>query len=185
MTATQQVAKPTVKARPNLTSVTPSAPAAPPETEGMDTTTPMDTSVIAFTQRDFPKWGAWTLDRLQQFWPHLTGFNYMGILGQCMADRGTLFLRAKKALVMATVTREPMEPRPVCDIIFCFKHHPDDEQENKDVRLLFRRVEDWAKSQGVRYVRVLYPDRMDTTYSKTKDCLYADDVRVIVKDLDK
>lgn len=185
MTQLQAQTKPINKPRPVLTSVTPMV--APPEVEPMDTTTPMDNSIRAFTRMDIPKWGPWVLARLQYFWPHLNTFNYVGLLGQFMSDRGTLLLRARKALIMAVITREPLEPRPVCDIVFCFKHTPDNEQENKDVRLLFRRVEDWARTQGVRYVRVLDADKMDTDYSRTKEILgeSGDQVKYLRKDLDK
>ncbi len=183
MNASAQQKPPVARPKPDLTTVTPAVP--PPESEAMDTTTPMDISIRAFTMQDIPKWGAWALGRLALVWPHLTSFNYIGILGQCMADRGTLFLRAPRALIMAVVTREALSARPVCDIVFCFKHIIDDEQQNKDVRLLFRRVEDWARGQGVKQVRVLYPERLDTTYSRTKDALYGDDVKIIVKDLDR
>ncbi len=171
------------KLKPNLTSVTPAGP--PVEAPEIDTTTPIDISVIPFTHRDQPKWSAWMIGRMGEFWPHIGVMNYAGIMNQHMGQNSSLFIRAKKAILLAVVTRETLDPRPIVDIIFCFKHIPDDEQQNKDVRLLYRRVEDWAKHHGARYVRIMHPERIDMTQSRIKDALWCEEDKMFLKDLDK
>lgn len=170
------------KQKVNLVSVTPSAP--PPPGAEFDTTTPIDVSVIPFTQRELPKWGEWMLYRLAQHWPHLGPMNYAGMLMHHMADNGSLFIRSKKAILLAVVTRETFETRPIVDVVFCFKHHPDEQEEEKDVRLLFRRAESWGRSMGARYVRITKQERLDSTPSRTKDNLWADESKILMKDLD-
>ncbi len=171
------------KPRPDLTSVTPMMPA--PEPEAMDTTTPMDISVLPFTMKEIPKWGPWLLARLNFLWPHFTASNYIGLMGQHMADSGTLLIKARKALLMAVATREAMNPRPVIDVVFIFKHVPEDEEQNKDVRLLVRHMENWGRSMGARGTRVLYPAHVDLTLSRAREIFVAEDVKYLGRDLDK
>ncbi len=171
------------KTAPNLTSVTPAGP--PPEPPEIDTTTPIDVSVIPFSHRDMPKWGAWLLYRLSDIWPQFTAMSYVGLTSQHMGPPTSLFIRGRKAILLAVITRETFDARPIADIVFCFKHHPDNQDEEKDVRLLFRHVENWAKRLGAKYVRILNQERVDSTLSRTKDNLWADEGKILLKDLDK
>ncbi len=180
MSNTQTAAKP--KAKPNLTSVTPAGEVAPPPE--LDTATPIDVSVLPFNQLILPKWGPWMLARMQQHWPYLSGMNYLGALVPHMSSNGSLFIRAKRAVLLAVVTKETLDPRPFVDIVLCFKHRPDEQDEEKDVRLLFRRVEEWAKGMGAQDVRILHPERCDSTFSRLKDNLWADEAKYLRKGLD-
>lgn len=182
MTAIQTAAKPE-KAKLNLTSVTPPPP--PPDAQKFDTTTPIDVSVIRFTQMHIAKWGPWMLARLAFLWPHFNSMNYIGILMQHMSSPGTLFIRSKFAVLLAVISRDTLDPRPVVDIIFCFKHHPDSQPEDKYVRMLFRHAEDWARSQGAMGLRVLHPERCDMTFSRTKEVLWGEEEKYLLKAITK
>ena len=180
MSTASNVAK---KAKPDLTKATVAPP--PVEPSAVDTTTPMDTSVLPFTMIYVPKWGPWLLSRLQEHWPHISEFHYKGILANLTNQNGNIFIRSKRAVLLATHSRETLEARPVVKVIFCFKFHPDDEDQNKDVRLLFRRVDEWAKSMGARYVRVETPAAVDLTPTRLKEILGGDEASYFVKDFDK
>ncbi len=171
------------KTKLNLTAVTPQPP--PPENVPIDTKTPVDATVIPFTQLDTPKWGPWMMARLAFLWPHVNSMNYMSILMQIMGDKGSILIRSRRAIVLAVMTRESMEPRPVVDIIFCFKHDPNSQEQDKDVSLLFRRVEDWARGMGARGVRIMNPDNCDSARAKTRDILGAEDTRHMFKAITK
>ncbi len=167
----------------NLASVTPQGP--PIEMAEIDTTTPTDVTVIPFTEIHFAKWGPWVLGRLALIFPHLNNFNFRGILGQHIGVNTSLFLRTKKALILAVVTRETLEPRPYIDIVFCLKHFPEVQEDDKEVRLLFRRVEDWARGHGAIGIRMLHQDRCDMAFAKTKEGMRADEKKIVVKEIVK
>lgn len=169
------------KKKTDLTKVTVAPPA--PDRSSVDSTTPIDISILPFTQMNLQKWGPWLHSRMEEFWPHLTSMNYHGFILQ-QINNGSLFLYASRAIMLATVARETLEPRPIVDIEFGFKFEPEDEDQNKDIRLLIRRVEDWARGQGARYVRVKHPERIDMTLSRTEEALWADKVEIFMKDLD-
>lgn len=182
MTASNASAK-ADKGKINLTSVTPSPP--PPDRAEMDTTTPIDATVVPFTQLDTPKWGPWLMARLAFVWPHVNAMNYMSVLMQIMGDKGSILIRSRRAILMAVCSREALEPRPVVDIVFCFKHDPNSKEQDKDVKILTRRVEDWARGMGARGVRVMNPDTCDSTPGETRDILGAQDTKYIFKALTK
>lgn len=164
---------------PNLTAVTvapESVAAAQP-----DTTTPVDITIQPYTMRDTPKWGKWMQYRLSRegYWPHLTELNYTGFLAQHIGQNTSLFIRAKRAVMLAVLTRETFDPRPVIDIVFLFMHDPADKDQNKDVRVLVRAAEKWGEGHGARMIRMLDPNRIDATMSvmesifNTKKLTYA------------
>lgn len=178
MTAAQ-----TTKAKLNLSAVTPQPP--PPEDTKFDTTTPIDVSIIPFTQKDIGKWGPWLLARMAFIWPSFTNMNFQGLLLSHANTNSTLFIRSKFAILLAVVTRDTFDPRPVVDLVFLFKHHPADDAEDKFVRILFRHMEDWARSKGAGEIRVLHPDRCDMTFSRTKETLWGEEQKILVKAITK
>ena len=183
MNAAAQAAMPTKKKGPDLSKVTPEgAYADPPE---WDTTTPIDTSVDRFDNRMLPKRGAWLLSRMQPFWPGFNQMNYAGLLFMQMHDNGSLFIRSKRAIMLAVCSNETFEPRPTVDVVFLFKFHPNDEAQDKDALLLWRRAEEWAKGMGGRQLRVLHPDRVDVAMGRLKQWSDGDQPKALVKDLDK
>lgn len=181
--STPQAAPRPEKAKLNLTSVTPAV--EPPEAPEIDTTTPIDVSIIPFTQRDFAKWGPWFFARLAFLWPHVTGANYLGMLMQHIASPGSLLIRSKHAVLLAVLTRESFDPRPIVDLVFCFKHRPDSQPEDKYARILFRQMEDWARDHGASGLRVLHPERCDLSFSRTKEVLWGDEQKYLLKTITK
>jgi hypothetical protein len=179
--AAAQVSK--AKSKPNLSTVTPMG--RPPAPAEFDTTTPVDMSVLPFTAMFLPKWTPWLLARMEEFWPHLTTFNLGSYLAPYMNGNGSIMLRAKKAIILAVQSREAFDPRPTVDIVLCFKFDPDDQEQDKDVRLLFRRVDDWAKGMGAKEIQVKHPERIDLTPSRLKEVLWGEEVKIWAKDLDK
>lgn len=182
--AQQAKSGPYVKPQPKLENVTIPAPSDTPESEQFDTTTPVDTTVVPFTMRDMAKWGPWLLYRLTEFWPHLHELNYAGRLSQLMGDNDVLFLRTRRAIILATVSRETLETRPNCQVSFIFKHHPASDEEDKDVRILLRQLDLWACSKGVRHIRIMNKVRCDLNWSRLKDALHGEDAKHLTKDLD-
>lgn len=136
----------------NLTTVTP-APEMPPRPE-FDTTTPINEQVTSFTMRDIPLWGEWLLYRLQMLYPHLGQLNYQGYLSQYIGNNWSIFIKTKYAIGMAVRVNDPFEQRPIVRNVFVFKHHPDQEEENKDVRLILSSYKNWGKSMGARRVEI-------------------------------
>ncbi len=179
MSAAPQAGK---KAKPDLSTVTVAPP--PPEPELIDTTTPVDTSVLPFTMIYMNKWGPWLLSRLQEHWDYISPLNFRGIVSGLTTQNGCIFIRAKRAILLAVASRDTLELRPVVKVVFCFKFHPEDDDETKDVRLLLRRVEEWAKTIGARYVRMENIAAIDLSPSRAKDALFGKDATYLVKDLD-
>ena len=173
----------TLKTRPNLSTVVPYSP--PPEGPEMDTTTPMDTSVMPFTQMLIPKWGPWLLSRLNQHWDFMGPMTWKNHLAQHMGPNDSLLIKAKRAILLVVYNRETFEPRPVANIVFCFKFDPKDASQDADVKLLFDRVEDWAMKLGIQYITVRHPERCDLPYAKVREFLGGEERKVLVKDLDK
>jgi hypothetical protein len=169
--------------KPNLESVTVSVP--PPEPEAMDTTTPMDTSVLPFTHRDLPKWGPWTKYRMSQIWPHISNFSFVSQTAQIIADNSKLFIRSKYAILLASQGRETLDTRPVVDIVFCFMHHPERAEELADVKLLIKRVDEWSRRLGAKYIRAMHPERIDASFTTLKTYMLAKEDKLILKDLDR
>lgn len=170
---------PQAKPKINLTSVTPEPP--PAETGEMDTKTPIDVSVIPFSQIHIAKWGPWLLARLQQHFSMFAPLNYIGILSHHMGSNHSLFIRSRYAILLAVISREPFEPRPYVDLVFCFKHVPEKPEQDKDARLLFRRMDEWARSHGALEIRILHPERCDLSFSRSKESLGAEEARYLAK----
>lgn len=165
----------------NLTSATVAPP--PSEKPEYDTTTPVNDQVEALTLRDMNTWGPWLLCRLQEHFPQFTALNYTGFLSQHMSQNHYKIVRTKFAVMMAAYTRDTLDIRPVIDLVFLFKHHPDREEENKDVRRLLRELDVWARSHGATHIRILHPDRCDANFSKMTDMLYGQQVKYISKEI--
>lgn len=169
----------------DLTNVTPATGARVPLPE-YDTTTPVDQDVMPFSMIYMAKWRTWLMARMKELWPHLNDFNFNQTVAQFASQNGCIFIKAKRAILLASAARDPLETRPVVKIIFCFKFHPDDEDEDKDVRLLFRRVEEWAKSHGAKEIRIENLDAVDITRARLKnEILKGDNASYLVKGLDK
>lgn len=167
----------------DLTTVTPAPP--PPERAEVDTTTKIETPVERFTAVLLGKWTPWLLSRMRQHWPHLTEWNFPGVIAEHIRSNGSLLIRSHKAIMLAVLTREAIEPRPVVDIVFMFKFHPEDPEHDKFVRPLFRQAEEWGRSNGARHVRLVDVDHIDLTHTKAKDIMgSAKDAGVLVKELD-
>ena len=169
--------------KPNLESV--SIPPDPPEAEPLDTRTPMDVSVIPFTHRDLPKWGPWTQYRMSQHWPQISAFTFASHTAQLIGDNSKLFIRSMHAILLASHCRETLDMRPTVDIAFCYRHHPNRDEELNDVKLLIKRVDEWARRIGVRYIRVLHPERIDVPFGVLKTYMLAKEDKLILKDLDR
>lgn len=167
----------------NLSTVTPPPPAI--EMPEIDTTTPSASDIVRFTAIDLPKWGQWLAERLHIIYPQITPRNYMGFVTHHSSSNSSLFLRGKRSVILATRTLDGVNPRPVVDIRFCFKFHPDSEKENEEVRILVSRVESWAASQGAEGVRVLDENCFDVKPNKVKTLFTGEPRQVLYKALGK
>lgn len=171
--------------KPDLTAVTPTT-GRKVELPEYDTSTPVDQDVMPFSMIYMMKWRTWLMARMKEHWAHITEFNFNGIVAQHASQNGCMFIKAKRAILLATATRDALETRPVVKIIFCFKFHPENEDEDKDVRLLLRRVEEWANSQGAKEIRIENLEAFDMTRARLKnDFLKGESATYLVKGLDK
>lgn len=171
--------------KPNLASVMPMS--APPPEQDLQSRTPMDRTIVPFTAIDLVRWRPWLFSRLHAHWPTLNDFYFPGIVQQLMADNANLFVRTAHTIMLATCQKEciMLDPRPVVDIIFGFKHHPDEVKEDEELVKLIDHISEWGKRRGARLVRAKYPQRIDGRWGNVRKLMLAEETRSFVIDLDR
>ncbi len=116
--------------------------APPPEPpKEFDTKTPALTAIRRFTLNDVPRYADKLYPHLKERFPHLHERMYGGWLRSCIDDNATFFVCGEATVAMAKMSRDPLDPRPVVDIVFCLGNPA-------EFVPLYREILRWSKDLG-------------------------------------
>lgn len=112
----------------------------------------LDTSAISvpvsrFSLADFPECEEYLRDRLISAIPQISLMNYRSWMTSWINSNEHLFLKAPNAIGLAGIAYDPMEPRPVIQMIFLFC---EGNEHLSQVIKIVREWERWGKTLGAR-----------------------------------
>lgn len=119
----------------------------PQEAPKFDTTTPAQpTKIRRFTLNDLPRYQENLYPHLKRIFPHLHERMYGGWLRSCIQDNSAFFVCAEATVALAQIIHDPLDPRPVVDIVFCLGDY-------KEYRGIVDEIMRWTKDIGAREAR--------------------------------
>lgn len=120
-------------------------PPAPPKE--FDTTTPVKVDVRRFSLNDLPRYADKLYPVLKEIFPHLHQGMYGGWLRSCITDNASFFIVGKATVAMAKMINDPLDPRPVVQLVFCFG-------DLAEFKGMYEEMLRWAKDVGAREARL-------------------------------
>ena len=128
-------------------------PPAPEPKRVFDTTTPAETTVHRFTLNDLPRYADKLYPHLKERFPHLHERMYGSWLRSCITDNATFFVCGNATVAMAKMVHDPLDPRPMVDVVFCLG----DESEFVPI---YKEMLRWAKDLGAPEMRAFNADHI-------------------------
>lgn len=122
--------------------VDPFAPPSPPDKPIFDHRH-IEVKTEPFRDLHLPVWGPWLLYKLAKKWPRLNERTYISWLRNYMGVNTAFFRKSRRAIVLARVENDALDPQPVVKVVFFFKHK---ECAPTEIGDLLRELTIWAKS---------------------------------------
>lgn len=119
-------------------------------------TIPFNTEIVMerFNSPDLTVWGGWLLERLKEFYPHLTDQTLAGWLRASINSNEAHIVHSGMAIGMAQITHEPLEAQPSVKEVFVFCRSSDDETEKqtalKQGAAIYSEFRRWGMSLGAK-----------------------------------